>query len=235
MIFAGIVAGGTGTRMGADKPKQFLSLGEKPIIICTIEKFLNFTPSINKIYIGVHPDWTDYCEKLIEQHNLDKSRISIVCGGSDRNSTVFNIIDNIILENGKSDNDIILTHDAVRPFVSDIIINDNINSAQQYGACGTYIPAIDTIICSADGQVVTSVPSRSEMYQAQTPQSFNIKKLLDTYTSLSSSEKTQLTDTCSVFTVKGLPVHIVKGEATNMKITTIKDYEIAKAIAKSEN
>lgn len=234
MIFAGIVAGGTGTRMGADKPKQFLDLCGKPIIIHTIEKFCS-VDEIDKIYIGVHPDWVEYCIELLSEFKLKSNRISVIPGGNDRNSTVFNIVGKIDCEYKLNDNDIILTHDAVRPFVTESIIKDNITSTIVGKACGTYIPSVDTIINSVDGKIVTSVPERKEMYQAQTPQSFNIIKLKETYLSLSDKEKSLLTDTCSVFTVKGLPVHIVQGDIANMKITTVKDFEIAKVIAKLDN
>ncbi len=231
MIFAGIVAGGTGTRMGADIPKQFLKTGGKPIIIHTAAKFLE-NKSIERIYLGVHPDWIEYSEKLIKKYELDSSRISIIKGGTDRNTTVFNIIDSIIDEYGKNENDIILTHDGVRPFVSQKIINDNIEAASKHDACGTYIPAIDTIIRSQNGNIVFDVPPRQEMYQAQTPQSFNILKLYQLYHSLSENEKSKLTDTCSIFTLKGLPVNIVKGDVMNIKITTKSDLLIADLIEK---
>ena len=234
MIFAGIVAGGTGNRMGANMPKQFLDLNEKPILIHTVEKFYAIA-NIDKIYIGVHPEWVEYCLDLLTRFNLNNNRITVVPGGSDRNSTVFNIVDKINSEYWLSDKDIILTHDAVRPFVTEKIINDNISSAQLYDSCGTYISAVDTIICSADGETVTTVPARKEMFQAQTPQSFNIIKLKQEYDSLNEEQKSQLTDTCSIFTIKGLPVHIVQGDVSNMKITTVKDFEIAKVIAKLEN
>lgn len=176
MIFAGIVAGGTGTRMGADIPKQFLKIGEKPIIVHTISRFLE-NKNIEKIYLGVHPDWIEYTNKILSEYNLDNSRISIIKGGTDRNSTVFNIIDLIVNEYNINDSDIILTHDGVRPFVTQKVINNNIDAALKYGACGTYIPAVDTIIRSQDGNIVSEVPPRPEMFQAQTPQSFNILKL----------------------------------------------------------
>lgn len=231
MIFAGIVAGGTGTRMGADIPKQFLKIGGKPIIIHTITKFLE-NKYIEKVYSGVHPEWIEYTEKLIEEYKLDSSRISIIKGGSDRNTTVFNIIDSIINEFGKNEDDIILTHDGVRPFVSQKIISDNIETALKHNACGTYISAVDTIIRSQNGNTVFDVPPRKEMYQAQTPQSFNILKLYQIYHSLSENEKTKLTDTCSIFTLKGLPVNIVKGDVINIKITTKSDLLIADLIEK---
>lgn len=231
MIFAGIVAGGTGTRMGADIPKQFLKIGEKPIIIHTAAKFLE-NKNIEKIYLGVHPDWIEYTNQILSEYNLDNSRISIIKGGTDRNSTVFNIIDLIVNEYNINDSDIILTHDGVRPFVTQKIINKNIDAALRYGACGTYISAVDTIIRSQDGNIVSEVPPRQEMFQAQTPQSFNILKLKNTYKSLTEAEKEKLTDTCSVFTIKGLPIHIVEGDVINMKITTSHDLKIADSIAK---
>lgn len=231
MIFAGIVAGGTGTRMGADIPKQFLKIDEKPIIVHTISRFLE-NKNIEKIYLGVHPDWIEYINKILSEYNLDNSRISIIKGGTDRNSTVFNIIDLIVNEYNINDSDIILTHDGVRPFVTQKVINNNIDAALKYGACGTYIPAVDTIIRSQDGNIVSEVPPRPEMFQAQTPQSFNILKLKNTYKSLTEVEKEKLTDTCSVFTIKGLPIHIVEGDVLNMKITTAHDLKIADLIAK---
>lgn len=231
MIFAGIVAGGTGTRMGADIPKQFLKIGNKPIIIHTLVKFLEIE-NIERIYLGIHPDWIEYTDKLIADYGLDRTRISIVRGGQDRNSTVFNIIDSITTEYGCNEDDIILTHDGVRPFVTEKIIMDNIKSVLAHEACGTFISAVDTIIHSVDGDTVSDVPLRQEMFQAQTPQSFNISRLTDVYASLSDDEKSRLTDTCSVFTVKGLPVHIVKGDVLNMKITTANDLKIADLLAK---
>ena len=226
MIFAGIVAGGTGTRIGADKPKQFLDIGGKPIIIHTLEKFLS-VDAIDRIYLGVHPEWIKYTENLIERYKFDPTRIGIVEGGENRNSTVFNIIDSIVTEFGSNEDDIILTHDSVRPFVTRRIILDNIESALKHSACGTYISAVDTIIRSTDGKTVTDVPSRQEMFQAQTPQTFNIATLCEVYDSLTDNEQATLTDTCSLFTIKGMPVHIVKGDVKNIKITNVNDLKIA--------
>ena len=230
MIYAGIVAGGTGTRMGSEIPKQFLELCGKPIIIHTIEKFAAIK-KIDRIYIGVHSDWIDYLNDILIKYNLNSKRILVLCGGNDRNSTVFNIISQIEKENVLRSKDIIITHDAVRPFVTAEIIYENIKAAEKYDACGTYISAVDTIIQSADGEVVTNALPRSEMYQAQTPQSFKITKLMEAYDSLSESQKDNLTDTCSIYTIKSLPVHIVNGSPLNIKLTTINDMIIGEAIA----
>lgn len=117
MVFGAILAGGKGTRMGIDKPKQFLMLGSRPIIIHTIEKFI-LSPDIDEIYVGVHPDWIDYTEDLIKKYIDSDKNIILVPGGTDRNSTIFNIIDEIEKRNGDDEDNIIVTHDSVRPFVT---------------------------------------------------------------------------------------------------------------------
>ena len=119
MIYAGILAGGTGSRMGiTDMPKQFLDLGGRPILIHTVEKFL-LVHEIQKIVLGIHPDWVTYTEDLVDKYlSSYKDRILVVEGGSDRNSTIENIITAIDELQPLTEEDIIVTHDSVRPFVS---------------------------------------------------------------------------------------------------------------------
>ena len=223
MIFAAILAGGIGSRMNiADMPKQFLNLGDKPIIIHTIEKFL-LCERIDRVYLGVHPSWTGYMADLLEQHFGSDHSITVVAGGADRNETLFNVIDCIESDFGESDDHIILTHDAVRPFISLRIIEENIDAAVKYGA-------VDTIVTSADGKFIDSVPERKHMFQGQTPQSFKITLLKKLYASLSAEEKSILTDACKICVVRDCPVYIVQGDSSNMKITTVNDYKIAQAM-----
>lgn len=230
MIFGAILAGGIGSRMNiSDMPKQFLSLGNKPIIVHTIEKFL-LCEQFDKIFIGVHPDWTFYMQDLVERYNLNKNKIQVVNGGADRNETIFNIIRYIKNNFDNSDDNIIVTHDAVRPFVTLRIIEDNIDAAIRYGACDTVVEAIDTIVESKDGSLVSSIPNRRQMYQGQTPQSFRINLLEDLYNNLTEDEKAVLTDACKICVFRNVPVKLVKGEVSNIKITTISDYNIAKAM-----
>ncbi len=149
MVFGAILAGGKGTRMGIDKPKQFLMLGSRPIIIHTIEKFI-LSPDIDEIYVGVHPDWIDYTEDLIKKYIDSDKNIILVPGGTDRNSTIFNIIDEIEKRNGDDEDNIIVTHDSVRPFVTLRIIGENVEMAKECGAVDTVISAVDTIVVSED-------------------------------------------------------------------------------------
>ncbi|HJA65281.1 2-C-methyl-D-erythritol 4-phosphate cytidylyltransferase [Lachnoclostridium sp. An169] len=229
MIFGAILAGGKGTRMGIDKPKQFLMLGNKPIIIHTIEKFL-VCDRIDKVFVGVHPDWVDYTEDLIGRYIHTDKALSIVPGGKDRNGTIFNIVDQIESEYGENDSHIIVTHDSVRPFVTLRIIEENIDAALQYGACDTVVNAVDTIVASDDGNMISEIPDRRTMFQGQTPQSFNMSLLKKMYLDLNDGEKEILTDACKICVVRDIPVKLVRGETSNIKITTIDDMKIAKAM-----
>lgn len=230
MIFGAILAGGIGTRMNiSDMPKQFLMLGNKPIIIHTIEKFL-MCARFDKIYIGVHSDWLMYMNDLIEKYNLDKERLVCVHGGADRNETIFNIIKQIKIDYASNNDDIVVTHDAVRPFVTSRIIEENINAALEFGACDTVIKATDTIVTSKDEKTITEIPNRRFMYQGQTPQSFKISLLFNLYNDLNNEERAVLTDACKICVVRNTPVHLVLGEVANIKITTVTDYKIAMAM-----
>ena len=229
MVFGAILAGGTGTRMGLDKPKQFLMLGSRPIIIHTIEKFV-LSQDIDEIYVGVHPDWIDYADDLIKKYIHTEKKVVLVSGGTDRNSTIFNIIDKIEENCGESEEHIIVTHDSVRPFVTLRIIKENVEAAREYGACDTVVGAFDTIVVSEDGKTITEIPDRRMMFQGQTPQSFKMSMLKNLYQDLTEEEKNILTDACKICVVRNVPVRLVEGEVSNMKITTINDMKTAQAM-----
>ena len=235
MIYAGILAGGTGTRMGiSNMPKQFLDLGNKPIIIHTIEKFL-LEPEIEKIVVGVHEDWISHAEDLVEEYiSTFKDRIIIVAGGSDRNTTIENIIKAIDDYKELTEEDIVITHDSVRPFITLRIIKDNIRLAKECDAVDTVVEAVDTIVESTNGEYITNIPNRAHYYQGQTPQSFRCKDFLNLYNSLTSEEKQILTDACKIFVIKGKEVALAKGEYSNLKITTVTDLKIAKSMLEDE-
>lgn len=230
MIYAEILAGGKGTRMGnTEVPKQFLKLGDKPIVIHTIEKFL-LNSEISKILVVVPKAWISYTKDLIKKYIVKSEKIQIVQGGNNRNETIMNGIKYIENNYGINDEDIIITHDAVRPFISYRIIDENIKFAKEYGATDTVISAIDTIVVSEDNSNVTEIPIREKMYQGQTPQTFNIKLLMETYNLLTENEKNILTDAAKIMVLKGKTVKLVDGESYNIKITTQYDLLIGNAI-----
>ena len=229
MIYAEILAGGKGTRMGnTDMPKQFLMLGSKPIVIHTIEQFL-INGNISKIIVCCPKDWITYMNDLLDKY-IPNSNVEVVEGGSTRNETIINGCKFIEEKYGLNDDDAIITHDSVRPFVTQRIIDDNVIALKKYNAVDTVIEATDTIVESKDGKIISDVPNRKFMYQGQTPQSFNIKELIKTYESLTDDEKEILTDACKMFSIKGKDVNIVSGETFNIKITNIYDLKIANAI-----
>lgn len=234
MIYAEILAGGKGTRMGnTDMPKQFLMLGDKPIFIHTVEQFI-LNRRVEKVLICCPDQWLAYTKDNIKKYIVDASKVVVVKGGAQRNDTILNGIKYIEENYGLNDEDIVLTHDAVRPFLTQRIIDDNIDGALKYGAVDTVVEAFDTIVHSRDGQIITDIPVRSEMYQGQTPQSFNIKKLLSFFESLTEDEKKILTDACKALVIKGTDVHLVRGEVYNIKITTQYDLKVANGLVEGE-
>ena len=232
MVFGAILAGGVGSRMHmADMPKQFLPLGDKPIIVHTLEKFLA-SPELDAVYIGVHADWVNYMNDLIEKYipAASAKNVHAIAGGSDRNETILNIVAAIEQDHGESDDHIIVTHDSVRPFVTLRMIEENIRYAKEYGAVDTVTAAVDTIVVSEDGRFISDIPDRRKMYQGQTPQSFKINLLKELYHSLTPEEKGILTDACKICVVRNQPVYLVEGSYTNIKVTTPGDYKIAQAM-----
>ena len=231
MVIAGIVAGGKGSRMGGgDLPKQFLELALKPVFIYTAEKFLKYA---DFVVIGMNSDWLEYADVLLKKFFHDTEKIFLVKGGSDRNETVKNII-SFAHDNLKcGDSDIILTHDAVRPFVSDEIIRESICRIENCDICTAAVPATDTIVVSADGENAGDFPNRSEMFIVQTPQTFRLGDFENIYNSLSDDEKKIATDVCRLFKSKEKKVMIIKGSPQNIKLTYPYDYKTAQIIAES--
>lgn len=233
MIAAGILAGGVGKRMGyTEMPKQFLSLAGKPIIIHTVEKFL-YNDRIDKIIIGCVKSYVAHTEQILKKYDLLNDKISVIEGGADRNGTIYNIIKEM-RRLGAEDGSIAVTHDAIRPFVSSRIINENIDAAMKYGVCDTAIPAYDTVVKSIDGDFISEIPVRKDYFLGQTPQSFKIEMFENDYTALSDEQKEILTDACKIFVLAGKKVNIVDGEVLNIKITTPYDLKIANALIAEE-
>jgi len=235
MIYAEILAGGSGNRMGnTDLPKQFMVLGTKPIIIHTIEQFL-LEQRITKIVVCCPKNWITYMQDLLKKFIPEENNVVVVEGGSTRNESIINGCRYIEENYGLNKDDIIITHDSVRPFVTKRIIDDNIRIGLTCDAVDTVIPATDTIVESKNGEIISSIPDRRLMYQGQTPQTFNIKKLLKIYESLTAEEKDILTDACKMFVLKKGKVKIVMGEDFNVKVTTMHDYKICNAILMERN
>lgn len=232
MFYTAVLAGGLGIRMGnTEVPKQFLPLGSKPVIVHTIEKFLLFE-EINEILVLVPETWVNYSMDIINKNiSIEKSsKITVLTGGSTRNETIMKAVEYISENYGIEDDDFIITHDAVRPFVSYRIIKENIEYVEEFGATDTVIPAVDTIVISKDANVISEIPIRDHMFIGQTPQSFKIELLIKAYSRLTEEQKSILSDAAKIFVLNDLPVKIVSGEEYNIKITTQYDLLLANAI-----
>ena len=235
MVFAAVFAGGIGSRMGnSDTPKQYLELGTKPVIIHTIEKFF-VNSRIDEILVLCPKAWVAHTNALIKKHLPEGKKITVIPGGATRNGTLENAIAYIEENCEVNEDTVIVTHDAVRPFLTHRIIDENVDAAIKYGACDTVIPATDTIVESADGKMITSIPDRTKMFQGQTPQSFRLMELKRVLSSLTEDEKAILTDACKIFSIKNKDVYMVEGEVFNIKITYPYDLKVAHTLLKGKD
>ncbi len=214
MVYALIAAGGKGSRFSSQMPKQFFLLGERTVLETAVLRFEEIE-QIEKIIVACPKDWKQYTEKLLS----GMRKVCVITGGETRNETVMKGIDYIEKTFSLTDDTLVVTHDAARPFVTQDIILSSIEKATVCSAAVAAVPAVDTVIESRDGEYICAVPERKFMYQVQTPQTFSALKLRELYNSLSEEEKEKLTDCSGIFLSRGEKVAIVKGSAENIKIT----------------
>ena len=232
-----IPAAGLGTRMSAasggprSKSKQFFELQGTPILIHTLRKFAQCN-AVSEIVVALRKSEAATFQKQIEKENFKKA-LRIVEGGEHRQNSVANALAAI----KASDDDIVLIHDAVRPFVDQETIINVIEAVKKYGAAIAGVPAIDTVKQvdrTADGAVVIATVPRERMVLAQTPQGFCfglLKKVFDE----AVADGFMGTDEASLVERSGGTVHVVMGSPRNMKITTPADMELAEFFLAQEN
>ena len=226
-IYAVILAGGSGTRMNSPTPKQFLMLGDAPVFIHPARKFLADT-RIKQLWIGANGDWYELARQQIDEYIAEGGERVMMCeGGADREGTLLNTLHAIRAHNEVGPDDAVLIHDAVRPFLTERIIDDVISEMAFCEACNTVVPVNDTVVQSADGMTVCAMPARGELFAGQSPQGFKLNSLMGAFASLSIEERRQLTETTKACFVRNIPIHIVRGEFFNFKITTPYDWHIA--------
>ena len=228
-VYGVILAGGSGRRMNSPTPKQFLHLGGVPIFIHSVRALLS-EPQIAELWIGSNGDWLDLARQQISEFCGNDPRIHVCEGGADREGTLLNTLAAIRNANTVGDDDIVLIHDAVRPFATRRIIRDVIDEMAHCDVCNTVVPVNDTIVQSADGTRISGMPRRSELFAGQSPQGFRINALLNAFDRLDAETRKQLTETTMVCFKSGIPIHIVRGEFFNFKITTPYDLEVAESI-----
>lgn len=225
-----IFAGGSGMRMNTkSRPKQFLELNGKPIIIYTIELFDNH-PDIDAIVVVCLESWIPFLEKMFKKFEINKV-VRIIPGGMSGQDSIFKGLcaaEEYAKKLG-DDNPIVLIHDGVRPLITEETITDNIAKVKECGSCITTVPAIETVIVNTqDGSL--KIPKRSDCMMARAPQSFFLSDIIGAHRRSQTEGKTDFIDSCSLMSYYGYKMGMVQGPMENIKITTPTDFFVLRAM-----
>ena len=227
MNVAVIFAGGVGTRMGkTDKPKQFIEISGKPIIIHTLEHFEK-NENIDGIIIASKAEWIDYLNDLLKKYNITKVK-KVVPGGETGQMSIFNGVK--CAKEMYGDDTIVLIHDGVRPFITQELIDTNIENVKEKGSAISSVYSTETEVLIEDNKDVKSVIKRSESLIAKAPQSFYLKDIYDVHIKAQQDGVTNSIDSCTLMNQYNRPLSVVLTDYDNIKITTIKDIALAESI-----
>lgn len=231
MNIAIIFAGGVGQRLNNGEnstPKQFLKINDKPIIIRTLELFQTHK-DIDKIYISIHPDYYEYMQELVKYYYITKTS-GIVNGGKTGQKSIYNALKLAQKENPQDS--IVLIHDGVRPNITEEVITKNIECTKKNGNAITCTSCFETILISENGINPEHVPYRKDTYAAQAPQTFHLGEVIEAHeiTRKTNPNYTDIVDTCTLYKTLNKKTFMVKGNRGNIKITTIEDLYILRAL-----
>jgi 2-C-methyl-D-erythritol 4-phosphate cytidylyltransferase len=213
-----ILAGGSGSRFGADRPKQFIEYKGKLVIEHCIEKF-QFHNRVDEIIIACSNEWKDFVLDIVNKNNYSKVS-KFVKSGDERYESSLNVLNSI-----EESNDNILIHDAARAFISEAIITRVIEALNTYKCVGVGIESSDTIMELDNDGFIKSVPNRNRLRRAQTPQAFKLNVIKKAYNEALKSEHIIATDDCGIV-INYLPyekIYVVQGDEENIKITFQED------------
>lgn len=226
MNIAILTGGGMGTRTHQDIPKQFIHVDNKPIIIYTLEAFQNH-PSIDEICVAILDGWEQMLWAYAKQFNITKLKY-VVSGGATGQESIFNGLKAIRTDH--SDEDVVIVHDGNRPMVSADIITENLVVQRQYGSAVTAIPCTEVVFVSDDGlESQHSIP-RENLRRTQTPHSYYIGDLWGAHMEAQEKNITNTAASCSLMEALGKKTYFSRGSEKNLKITTVDDIEIFKAL-----
>ena len=225
-----ILAGGVGSRMGVDRPKQFLMVQDKPIISYCLDIFQKHS-EIDSIVIVVSEQWQDFTEEYVQKYGVTKVK-GYAPAGKSRQHSIYNGLK--CIDKNVPDTDIVIVHDAARPLVSDQIISDCIKGATDYDGAMPVISVKDTVYQSKDGQEIGCLLKRSELFAGQAPESFKFRKYFDIHNQVTDEEIGATAGSSEIAYRHGMEVRMVKGSERNLKITTIEDLETFETILKGD-
>ena len=225
-----IIAGGSGSRMHQDIPKQFLTVNERPVIVYTLEAFERH-PQIDAIAVVCIQGWEQVLWAYAKQFNITKLQY-IIPGGVNGQESIRNGV--FELEKHFNPEDFVLVHDAIRPLVSEEIITDCIQVANKYGNAVTVIPCAEAMLETEDGVVSTGSSPRDCLKRTQTPQAFRMKEICELHRRAIEKGITNSIATCTLMIELGEKVYFSKGSEKNLKLTTVEDIDIFKALLSSK-
>lgn len=230
MNLAIVFAGGSGTRMGASIPKQFLELDGKPVLAHALAIFQDH-PQIDGIYLVVNSDWLERAEAFAVEYGIAKLR-GVTAGGASAQESIYNGL-RFVARREPSDS-VVLLHDGVRPYVTSEVVSANIAAVEAYGSAITFTPCYETIVLSRDGKAVGAIPYRRESYTAQAPQSFRLGDILAAHELIRARPEgyADMVDQATICFTLGRSVHLVPGNRGNVKITTPEDLVTLEALIK---
>lgn len=221
-----IFAGGTGNRMNTvSRPKQFLELNGKPIIIYTLELFDNHQ-EIDGIVVVCLSNWIDFLKKQLKKFEINKV-VEIVPGGDSGQDSIYNGLSAAEKYFGK--NNVVLIHDGVRPLIKEQTITDNIRMVRSQGNCITCVPATETFVVTQENGLL-NIPSRKDSLIARAPQSFILSDILSAHHKAIAEGKHDFVDSCTMMSHYGHHLHTIIGPMENIKITTPTDFFIFRAM-----
>lgn len=226
MNIALLTAAGSSTRMGQDIPKQFLTVNERPVIVYTMEAFQHH-PEIDEIAVVCLQGWEKILQAYANQFNISKLKL-IVPGGDSGQESIYNGIQALAKEH--SMDDLVLVHDGNRPFLSSKIITDCIATAERYGCSVAAIPCQEAMVLTDDGIVSTGNIDRDHLKRTQTPHGFTLGKMCELHERAREKGITNTTATCTLMMELGEPVYFYDGSEKNIKLTTLEDMDIFKAL-----
>lgn len=231
MNYVVIFAGGTGSRMNSKtRPKQFLTLHGKEIIIYTLEHFENH-PEIDGISVVCIEEWMGYLKKLLDKYQMKKVKW-ISPGGSTGQESIYNGLN--AMKDDIDPESIVLIHDGVRPLIDETLISENIRVVKNKRCAVTVVPAIETImLVDEEGEITQSV-DRHKCRVVRAPQSFVYQDILNVHEQARKSGINNMIDSATMMSSAGYKLFPVLGKPENIKITTPSDYYTFKAIVEVE-
>lgn len=225
-----VIAGGSGQRMNQDVPKQFLNVYDKPVIIYTLEAFQRH-PEIDAIAVVCIDGWEAVLMAYAKQFNITKLKY-IISGGDTGQASIRNGV--YELEKHFAKEDIVLIHDAIRPLVSHEIISDCIAKAKQFGSAIATIPCAEAMLETTDQITASSSYPRNNLKRTQTPQAFPIGKICMIHRDALNRGITNSVASCTLLIEMGEKVYFSAGSEKNIKLTTVEDIDIFKALLKAQ-